>query len=195
MMTHHVDTLLDMLDPEHDLTAEERSALSSIWHPFSAPRRTVLTAQSDTESHLYFVLEGLQRVCHYTEDGKEATLVFTFSPSFGGVIDSFLLRTPSAHTYETLSPSVFIRANRADLDGLMRTHAGIMRAVQRGTAQALSGIMQRMVELQCLSSEEKFRRLLQRSPHILQVVPHKYLANYIGIDPTNFSKLLNSVRV
>jgi hypothetical protein len=36
---------------------------------------------------------------------------------------------------------------------------------------------------------------LQRSPHILQLVPHKYLANYLGIDATNFSKLLNRVRI
>jgi len=192
---HHMDALMKMLDPKHDLTAQERNAFSEIWHPYSAPRKTVLTAQGTIEPYLYFVVEGLQRVCHYTQDGKEATVVFTFSPSFGGVLDSFLLRTPSDHTYETLSPSAFIRAHHSDFHVLMRTHAGIMRVMQIGTAQALSGVVHRMVELQCLSSEEKFRRLLKRSPNILKVVPHKYLANYIGIDPTNFSKLMNSVRV
>jgi len=183
------------MDPEGVLNAEEQKALVSIWQPFSAARRTVITAQGDTEAYLYFVLEGLQRVCHYTEDGKEATVVFTFPPSFGGIIDSFLLQSPSRYTYETLSPSVFIRARFVDFEALMKQHAGIVRAMQLGTARVLSGVMERMVELQCLSSEEKFRRLLQRSPHILQVVPHKYLANYIGIDPTNFSKLMNTVKI
>jgi len=189
------DRLLALMDPEGVLNAEEQKALVSIWQPFSAARRTVITAQGDTEAYLHFVLEGLQRVCHYTEDGKEATVVFTFPPSFGGIIDSFLLQSPSRYTYETLSPSVFIRARFVDFEALMKQHAGIVRAMQLGTARVLSGVMERMVELQCLSSEEKFRRLLQRSPHILQVVPHKYLANYIGIDPTNFSKLMNTVKI
>jgi hypothetical protein len=51
------------------------------------------------------------------------------------------------------------------------------------------------VELQCFSSEEKFKALLRRSPHILGLVPHKYLADYLGINATNFSKLLNSIRI
>jgi hypothetical protein len=55
--------------------------------------------------------------------------------------------------------------------------------------------LQRLAELQCFSSEEKFRSLLQRSPHILQLVPHKYLANYLGIDATNFSKFINRIRI
>jgi hypothetical protein len=60
---------------------------------------------------------------------------------------------------------------------------------------AMSGILERVAELQCFSSEAKFKILLQRSPHILQLVPHKYLASYIGIDATNFSKLINRVRI
>lgn len=58
---------------------------------------------------------------------------------------------------------------------------------------ALAGELERLAELQCFSSEEKFKKLLTRSPHILNIVPLKYLANYLGIDPTNFSKLINRV--
>ncbi len=64
-----------------------------------------------------------------------------------------------------------------------------------GISGALSGVMERLVEVQAFSSEERFRSLLRRSPHILQLVPHKYLANYLGIDATNFSKLLNRVKI
>jgi hypothetical protein len=53
----------------------------------------------------------------------------------------------------------------------------------------------RQAELQCFSAEEKFKTLLKRSPHLLQLIPHKYLASYVGIDPTTFSKLMGSVRL
>jgi hypothetical protein len=77
----------------------------------------------------------------------------------------------------------------------MHVHPNINTMIRKGITAALSGLLERIVELQCFSSEEKFRKLMQRSPHILQLVPHKYLANYLGIDPTNFSKLINSVKI
>ena len=72
---------------------------------------------------------------------------------------------------------------------------GVEQLIQKGLVQALSGVLERLVEVQSFSSEERFLKLLKRSPHILQLIPHKYLANYLGIDPTNFSKLINKVRI
>jgi hypothetical protein len=77
----------------------------------------------------------------------------------------------------------------------MESYGAIEKLVRKGVTVSLSGVLERLVELQCYSSEERFRKLLKRSPHILQLIPHKYLANYIGIDATNFSKLINSVRI
>lgn len=178
-----------------DLTHEQWESLAAIFSPHIAPRHTVMTTQGEIERFIYLVMEGLQRVCHYHADGRESTIVFTYAPSMGGVIDSFLLQAPSRFTYETLTPSKFLRASFSNLDRLMNESPAILRLMHNGTAQAMSGTLERVVELQTLTSEEKFRRLLERSPHILGLVPHRYLASYIGIDPTNFSKLLNSVRV
>jgi pyridoxine 5'-phosphate synthase PdxJ len=65
----------------------------------------------------------------------------------------------------------------------------------KATAFALKGALERHIELQCYTNEEKFKTLLKRSPHILNLVPHKYLASYLGMDATNFSKLLATVRL
>jgi CRP-like cAMP-binding protein len=82
-----------------------------------------------------------------------------------------------------------------ELQRLMQKYQAIEILIRKGLSQTLSGVLERMTEVQCYSSEEKFKKLLQRSPHILQLVPHKYLANYLGIDPTNFSKLINKVKI
>ena len=71
----------------------------------------------------------------------------------------------------------------------------IQRMVLQLSAVALKGVLERQIELQCFSAEEKFKTLLHRSPHLLQLIPHKYLASYLGIDPATFSKLLGSVRL
>ena len=192
MPLHQLEQLLRAI---HPLTPADWDAFQTIWHPFTARRKVVLTANGDTENYLYFVVEGVQRVYYVDEQGREATLLFTYAPSFGGVVDSLMLQQPSRYQYETLTPSVFLRASYHDLQAVMRARPAIETAIRLGTTQALSGVLERLVDLQCYSSAEKLAKMLRRSPHMLQLVPHKYLATYIGVDPTNFSKLINSIRL
>ncbi len=177
------------------LSEEEWNAFSSIWTECAAKRKEQITLAGEKEKYLYFVIEGMQRVYYFDEQNREATLVFTYAPSFGGVLDSLMMQQPSRYYYETLTPSKFLRAPFQELHELMEKHTGIEKMVRKGVTVSLSGVLDRLVELQCYSSEERFKKLLQRSPHILQLIPHKYLANYIGIDATNFSKLINRVRI
>ena len=76
-----------------------------------AGRKTLLTKAGDTERYLYFVVEGIQRIYYSKPDGKEATLVFSYAPSFTGVVDSLLLQQPSRYCMETLTQSRFLRAH------------------------------------------------------------------------------------
>jgi CRP-like cAMP-binding protein len=177
------------------LPAEDWEAFSAIWHPYSAKRKEVLTLAGDREKYLYFIVKGVQRVYYFDEQAREATLVFTYPPSFGGVLDALLLQTPARYHYETLTHSAFLRAPYGELAALMQSRPAVQAMIRQGITHALSGLLERLVELQCYSSEEKFRKLLGRSPHILQLVPQKYLANYLGIEATNFSKLLNKVKL
>lgn len=191
----YLDALRTTIEQIHALPKEEMKALLRIWRPLDVKRKVSLVVQGDTSTSLYFVVKGLQRVYSLDAQGHEATLVFTYAPSFGGVIDSFLLQQPSRYYYETLTPSSFLITSFAELDELMLRSPAVERLIRLGTTATLSGLLERLVEIQAFSSEEKFRALLTRSPHILQLVPHKYLANYLGIDATNFSKLLNKVRI
>lgn len=190
-----LDSLKNLIHGIHPIPEQDWESFASIWSPCEFKRKEIVTQAGDTEKYLYFVLEGVQRVYYFDEQQREATLVFMYPPSFGGVIDSFLLQKPSKYFFETLTPSKFLKATASDLFEQMEKSEGIQKLVQKGTAQTLSGLLERMVELQSFSSEEKFKTLLKRSPHILNLVPHKYLANYIGIDATNFSKLVNQVKI
>ncbi|MEL6536541.1 MAG: cyclic nucleotide-binding domain-containing protein [Bacteroidota bacterium] len=194
-MTKELKTLHDFIQAAHPLPEEAWEALGSIWEVYRAERKEILTAVSQTERYLYFMVEGAQRIYFQAPTGKEATLIFTYAPSFGGVLDSFLLQSPSAYTYETLTASVLLRATHSQLQEVMESFPPVDAFVRQATHVAMAGLLERMAELQCYTSEEKFRALLRRNPHILQVIPQKYLANYLGVDPTNFSKFLNRIKI
>lgn len=177
------------------LNDQEWSAFSACWHPVTYPRKALLTRAGDVEHHVYFVLAGVQRAFYLSEGSREATLVFSYTDSFSGVIDSFQLQQPSRYYLETLTSSRLLRLSYTDFVQLTDRFPTIDRWVRLATAQALSGVLERQIELVMCSAEEKFRILLTRSPHVLQLIPQKYLASYMGLDPATFSKLLKSVRL
>lgn len=189
------ETLKKVFESFNPLTPEGQGDFISIWTEYSVKRKEIITSAGEIEKYLYFVTDGVQRIVYQDDLNRESTLVFSYAPSFGGSISSFFLQKPSPYFYESLTPSRFLRTSFESLNACMQKHYSVSEAIRLGITHSFSGLLERMVELQCFTSEEKFRQLLKRSPHILTLVPHKYLANYLGIDPTNFSKLINSVRI
>ena len=190
-----IELLKQFVQQIHPLPEAELERFTANWQPLTVKRKTILTAAGETERYVYFVIEGLQRAFYVGDGNKEATIVFTYPPSFSGVADSFLTQTPSLYFLETLTASRFLRISYDEIDQLMKSSPLIQQFLFKVTAFALKGALHRHVELQCFTNEEKFRTLLQRSPHILNLVPQKYIASYLGMDATNFSKLLGSVKI
>lgn len=192
METELLKTFISQIYP---LTAAELDGFTSNWQAITLKRKTILTAAGETERYLYFVTEGVQRAFYLGDENKEATIVFTYPPSFSGIADSFLTQTPSLYFLETITASRFLRISYEDVQQHLRAFPNLQHLLFKATAFALKGALERHIELQCFSNEEKFKTLLKRSPHILNLVPHKYLASYLGMDATNFSKLLTTVRI
>ncbi|WP_295126774.1 Crp/Fnr family transcriptional regulator [uncultured Chitinophaga sp.] len=189
-----IDKLRPAIYAVVDLPPQQWEEMAACWEPVQFKRKEVITAAGEVERYAYFVLEGVQRA-FFLEGDKDATLVFNYTGSFSGVIDSFFLQQPSRYYLETLTACRCLRLSFADLTRLMDKYPLIERWVRIGTTAALSGVMERHIEMLTSNAEQKFRKLLTRSPHVLQIIPHKYLASYLGIDPATFSKLMGSVRL
>ena len=187
--------LHDFVQRVHPLKQEEWADFSVIWTPVQYKRKTVLTVAGEIERNLYFVLEGVQRAFFVGNKNIEATVVFTYPYAFSGVADSFLTQKPSKYFLETITSSKMLRTSYQQIQQLMDKHHNFERWVRLAASHTLMGVLERQVELLSFSAEEKFKTLLTRSPHVLQIIPHKYLASYLGIDASTFSKLLGTVKL
>lgn len=193
-MADHVAILRKLVDSFGEVSDVAFEAFAAPWTEVRFRRKEIITRQGETEKYLYLVLDGVQRACR-THNDKEVTLVFSYNGSFSGVIDSFFLQQPSAFDLEVLTTSRCLRIHYNDMALLMQQHRCIEQWVRIAITKVLADTLQRHIEILAFSAEEKFVTLLRRSPHVLNLVPHKYLASYIGVDPTNFSKLLGRIRL
>lgn len=193
-MADYVDILRKVVTSFGDVDEAAFAAFSEPWVEVEIGRKQVMTRQGDTEKYLYLVLDGVQRA-YCTHDDKEVILVFSYAGSFSGIIDSFFLQQPSVFCLETITATRCLRIHYNDMARLMQQHRSIETWVRLAITRVLADTLQRHIEILSFSAEERFMALLRRSPHVLNLIPHKYLASYIGVDPTNFSKILGKVRL
>lgn len=178
----------------HTLDDAAWQALADSWEPVAYKRKQLITRAGEVEHYVYMVTDGVQRA-FFQHNDREVTIVFSYAPSFSGVIDSFFTQTPSRFYLETITKSNLLRIHYNDMHRLMQAHRSIETWVRLALTHTLAGTMERQVEVMSYTAEEKFTTLLKRSPHVLNLIPHKYLASYIGVDPATFSKLLGKVRL
>ena len=153
-----------------------------------------MTAPGQTEKHLYFVKEGIQK-SYYLHEDKAHIIAFAYAPSFSGIPDSFFTQTPSKYYLETITDSHYLRISYEQHQRFMKEHRAIETLFRKITESFLVGVIQRQHEIMALNMEERFTAFVKRSPHLLQLIPHKDIASYLRIDATNFSKLMNSIRI
>ncbi len=166
----------------------------SHWSEHSIPKKTIITEFGRTERYIYYVVEGIQK-SYYLNEEKQHIMFFAYNPSFSGIIESFLTQTPSKYYLETITDSKLLRLPYEKHKQLIQEHRELETLFRKITEQFLLGIIERHHQLMAFNTESRFKKFVKRSPHLLNMIPQKDIASYLRIDPTNFSKLINTIKI
>ncbi|MBX7242091.1 MAG: cyclic nucleotide-binding domain-containing protein [Bacteroidia bacterium] len=145
------------------------------------------------QRELYFVKSGVQ-MSYFDAEKKTHVIAFTYPPNLCAIPESYSFQTPSKYFLTCLTDCELEYITFDELQIIFDESQQVERLFRRMTETILAGIINRHIELHSMTIEERYKTFCQRSPHLLQLVPHKYIASYLGVDPTNFSKLFNNVR-
>lgn len=166
----------------------------SHWQECTLPKHTIVTEAGKTEPYLYFVKEGVQKA-YFLNDDKQHILFFSYAPSFSGLMESFLTQSPSKYYLETITPSKFVRIHYLKHQEQIQKHRELETLFRVFIEKILVGLTERHHQLMAYNAETRFKVFANRSPHLFQLVTQKDIASYLRIDPTNFSKLMCSVKI
>ena len=184
----------DFLTKIHQVDDAILDEYISHWTEHKVAKKMIMTAPGETQHHWFYVLDGIQK-SYYLHDDKQHVIAFTYPPSFSGIPESFFTQTPSKYYLETITDSVFLKISFEQHQDLMEKYRPIETLFRKATELLLVGILHRYYELMAYDIETRFTTFVKRSPHLLQLVSQKDLASYLRIDATNFSKLMNSIRI
>jgi len=156
------------------------------------PKGAVITGVGDTQRDLLFILEGVQYSC-FLKDDKPYVMAFTYAVGISGIPESFLAQSPSTYALEAISDTRALALPYGELQRLYDAHPSIERLFRKVAELMLIASAHGRYRQVSTGAEERFRQFAAQSAHLLHLVPHKLIASYLGIHPTNFSKLYNKV--
>ncbi len=165
------------------------------WHNFSSrltrqefPKKKLLLETGRTENHLSFIEKGVVRF-YIPKESEELTFNFAFDNNFVSAYDSFLTQTPVTYHVETLTPSVLWRITYDDLQAIYaETEVG--NTIGRNASEGLFlENFRRELSLLNDTAEQRYLKLFTEQPLLIQNIPLKYIASYIGVKPQSLSRI------
>ncbi|WP_340156497.1 Crp/Fnr family transcriptional regulator [uncultured Winogradskyella sp.] len=137
---------------------------------------------------LTYIIKGSFR--QYTEaKGAEINFLFYFENDF--VLDylSFLKATPSKYSILAIENSVVLQINRTDLDSLKEKNVLWNIFLKNVAEKSIIRLYKRNEVLLTLTPEERYLKLLEVHPQIIQRVSLRKIATFIGVTEQSLSRI------
>ncbi|RNC86161.1 MAG: Crp/Fnr family transcriptional regulator [Balneola sp.] len=140
----------------------------------------VLQTLGVLNSKIYHVHEGLLRSYSIDEKGKEH--IFMFAPEGWTIADTNGPEVPTVLYIDCLEDSIVSIYEKV----LQREEKNVGPLVKR-----LSVLQERVIMLMSSSAIERYEHFVKTYPEIVQRVPQRMIASYLGITPEALSKVKN----
>lgn len=173
-----------------DIHHPDVRAFTAAFTPRSFAKKALITREGDVEHYLYFLVRGAVKIA-VQKDGNERVLDFWFPNSFFSAYSSFLTQTPSQVYIQTLLPTHVLAIKEHAVRRLYET-SFIANSIGRTLTEILyRKKTQREIDLLTKSATERYHDLLREHPEVLQHVPLRHIASYLGIHPESLSRIRN----
>lgn len=184
-MASHFRALTSMSDADLD-------KIASFVRNRAVEKGEVLVGIGDPCPYTYLVLTGGLRNLFWDERGNEVTRIIATEGQFGVVLDAFFNGTLSTECIEAFEPSELVywdlaahRELMAELPVWTLAYLAVLEKAQKLNAWRLSGLL-------AMTATQRYAALVQAQPDLVQRVPDRILATYIGISPEYLSRLKSS---
>jgi CRP-like cAMP-binding protein len=136
---------------------------------------------------LYFVSTGIARI-FYLKDGNDVTEHFAFNGNIIIRAESLFTERITQKGIQALTPIDMVCMNAKDLFQLCSIHPNIERLFHQIIIKEYLNANKRIESLQLLSAQERYLELMKETD-LVQSIPLKYIASYLGITQVSLSRI------
>ena len=151
--------------------------------------KTIIVNAGEISQYSYFVNSGLLRSFNINDNIVEHVLSFACEGWWIGDMYSLISQKPGNLFIEVLEDAEVVLLSRENQNELFTQIPKLERFFRILTENSLVAHQERLMDNLSLTAEERFDKFCKRYPTIIQRVPQKQIASYIGVTPEFFSKM------
>lgn len=156
-------------------------------------KETIFQAGSTTRK-VMFVLSGFIRGYVINSEGIEKNIVLRGDGKFSSVPEWLFTNMPTKYTFDALLDTELLMFNIQDFEALAKKNPALFDLYCLALKENLSIIGYRLESMILLSPEERYKDLLEKNPQLFQSAFNKHIANFLGITPVSFSRMLKRLK-
>ena len=176
------------LSPEFNI---DINLLKSLLNSRKVNKGKFLFHRGDICDFVAFTYKGCLR-SFVLKEGKEYTLFFHTENQTFGDYESFQKNKPACFSCQAIEDSEVLIFNHQAMVLFEKAPGG--QKLLRLVAEDLAFLLRdKLLSLLIDTPQERYLKLIETQPELLQRIPQYYLASYLGIEPESLSRLKRRV--
>ena len=188
-MESYFEVFFDYVRLLVDIPKVDRDQCRDFFKPIKVKKDTIISPAGKIPTHHNFIVSGFMRN-YYTDDkGQEITTDINDGPRFFTSYDAFMNKTISKENLHCITDCELLQITREGVDFTAKYGVTQQQYSLLILQQHLEKNKQRTIDLTTLTAEERYLKLMENHPTIIQNIPLKYIASYLGINPGSLSRI------
>ena len=137
---------------------------------------------------MYFVDQGC--LCMYSlRKGQKQVVEFFTEEHFCCDLHNYLERKPSNTNIWATEDTLAYELSREDDEKMYNMSPAMERFGRKLITEEFIKLSRRIVQINTLTNEERYLRIMEKRPDLIQRVPQYLIASYLGLTPVGLSKI------
>lgn len=177
------------------LTEQDIALGQPFWKPRRIKKGDFFNMQRMVCNDLGLVVKGIFRIYYRDpETDRDKNLFFFSENQFVVSFRSFISRNPCWYFIEAMEDSEIVFISYKDLNGLYETNANWGKFGRLLAELFFAYAQTRAEEFMFFSNEERYLRLLEEHPNIVERIPAYHISSYLGITNPSLSRIRKRVK-
>lgn len=171
------------------LTEKETSYFTSLLEFKKIKAKKTILQEGDVCKHIWFVTTGCLRAFTVDKNGYEHVLQFAPTDWWMADLYSFISQQPGLLTIESLEETEVWQLSKLDQESLYQEVPKFERFFRVIAEKALVASQVRVLNNMSITAEERYVLFCKQYPNLINSLPQKQIASYIGVTPEFLSKM------
>lgn len=181
--------ILKNISKQVQLNENELKLFCSKFHLTKLKPKEALVEIGEVCSRTWFVNSGCLRSFALDSNGVEHTVSFAPQDWWIGEMYSYISGEPATMKIEAIEASEVLCIEKVDYEELFEKIPKLERVFRKLLERSVVAHQRRLIDSLSKTAEERYINFTKKFPTLVNTVPQKQIASFIGVTPEFFSKM------